>query len=228
MNCAYHTETKAFVNCNGCGKPLCRACDHRIKGFPFCQDCIVTGIELLQQRQQAGGAFIAKRNLSPFVSSVLSLICPGLGSAYNGQMLKALVYFSIFVSFFQLAIATSSPIFVFGFLGMWIFSAIDSWRTAKMIRMGLESRSAGDWLVSYFQGNPKIWGVVLMILGSTLLFQFVFPLKIPGKLVLPLVLIALGIYILTGQIKSKKTAVNQTFESKTSFRTGEFEIRNFD
>ena len=50
MNCAYHIHNPAVVNCNGCGKPLCPACDHRIKGFPYCQDCIVMGVDLLNVR----------------------------------------------------------------------------------------------------------------------------------------------------------------------------------
>ncbi|MDM7923150.1 MAG: hypothetical protein QUS14_12695, partial [Pyrinomonadaceae bacterium] len=55
-NCAYHSQNVAVVQCNGCGKALCPACDHRIKGFPYCQDCIVQGIDLL--RQQANSDYV--------------------------------------------------------------------------------------------------------------------------------------------------------------------------
>ena len=47
---------------------------------------------------------------------------------------KAIVYFSVFVGLFQMAILTKTPLFVFGFMGMWCFAALDSWRTASMIR----------------------------------------------------------------------------------------------
>jgi TM2 domain-containing membrane protein YozV len=229
MWCAYHNENTAVVNCNGCGKPLCRACDHRIKGFPFCQDCIVAGIELLQQMQSTNQRILTtNKNPSPYVSAILSLICPGLGTAYNGQMTKALIYFLIFTSLFQLAVITSSPIFVFGFIGMWVFSAIDSWRTAKMMKIGLRSKTAGDWLVNQIQNNPKIVGIILTVLGFTFLSHLIIPAKIFVKLILPITLIALGVYILT-EHKSRRNILNdQSNYASTSFRTGEFEVRKFD
>ncbi len=108
MKCAYHTENPASVHCNGCGKPLCRACDHRIKGFPFCENCIVTGVELLKIRNQTSNADFVKRKVSPFVSALFSVVCPGLGAAYNGQISKALVHFAVFVSLFHLAMVLSN------------------------------------------------------------------------------------------------------------------------
>jgi len=97
MNCAYHSHNAAVVSCNGCGRPLCPACDHRIKGFPYCQDCIVMGVDLLRQHNQSNYAPFVKKRTSPFIATVLSAICPGLGAAYNGQTTKALVYFAVFV-----------------------------------------------------------------------------------------------------------------------------------
>ncbi|MCS6874206.1 MAG: hypothetical protein N2Z23_00060 [Pyrinomonadaceae bacterium] len=227
MNCAYHMENEAIVNCNGCGKPLCRACDHRIKGFPFCQDCIVTGIELLQKHRSVN-SIISKRAPSPFVACLLSLICPGLGSVYNKQALKALIYFSVFASLFQLAIITSFPVFAFGFLGTWVFSAVDAWQTAKTIRLGMQTEGFGDWLVRYFQDNPKVWGVLLLILGATLLSHLIFPFRFFEKLVFPIILIVLGIYVLQNHLQKKELGKNYTSYPKTSFRTGEFELKKFD
>src|SRR5262245_17992992 len=138
MNCAYHSQNVAIVNCNGCAKPLCPACDDRIKGFPYCQDCIVLGVDLLRQQSRANYAPFVKKRTSPVIATLLSLICPGLGAAYNGQTTKALVYFAVFVGLFQLAIVIpGTPVFVFGILGMWFFSALDAWRTAQMIRSGV-------------------------------------------------------------------------------------------
>ncbi len=102
MNCAYHSHKVAVVGCNGCGKPLCPACDHRVKGFPFCQDCIVQGVDLLRQQNQSSYIPLLKKQTSPPIATVLSLICPGLGAAYNGQTVKAIVYFAVFVGLFQM------------------------------------------------------------------------------------------------------------------------------
>ena len=116
MNCAYHVHNPAVVSCNGCGKALCPACDHRIKGFPYCQDCIVMGVDLLRQQNQSNHAPFVKRRTSPLVATILSAICPGLGAAYNGQTTKALVYFAVFVGLFQMAVLTGTPLFVLGFM----------------------------------------------------------------------------------------------------------------
>lgn len=227
MKCAYHIESIAIVNCAGCGKPLCRACDHRVKGFPFCQDCIVEGIDLLQRQKQLEIFLFQKKAPSPFASLVLSIICPGLGSAYNGQMLKALVYFSIFAGLFQLATLVSSPIFVFGFLGTWTLSIIDAWQTAKLIKLRTESNYPDEWFEKYFQNNPKIWGILLLITGLALLFQKILPDRFLGHFVLPAVLIGLGIYILQYRFIKKRSerADFNLFTEKVSFRTGEFEIK---
>jgi len=206
MNCAYHIHNAAVVNCNGCGKPLCAACDHRIKGFPFCQDCIVSGIELLRQHNQSSYAPYVKRQTSPLIAPVLSVVCPGLGAAYNGQTSKALIYFAVFVGFFQMAVSTGMAIFVLGFLGMWVFAAVDAWRTANMIRSGVTPDEAQDIIVQRFSGNPKAWGIVLTILGISFFLQIVFDLKALTRYILPALLIGLGVYLLREHIFKQKTA----------------------
>ena len=175
MICAYHGQNVAVVNCNGCGKPLCPTCDHRIKGFPYCQDCIVSGVELLRNYNQSSYIPIVKRQTSPSVATLLSFICPGLGAAYNGQTSKALVYFAVFVGLFQMAVLTGGmPLFVLGFIGMWLFAALDSWRTARLLQSGVTPNGAEDFIVQRFSDNPKLWGVVLTVLGVTFVFQTFF------------------------------------------------------
>ncbi len=238
MNCAYHIQNVAVVGCNSCGKPLCPACDHRIKGFPYCQDCIVSGVELLRDYNQSSNAPIIKRQTSPFIATVLSFVCPGLGAAYNGQTAKALIYFAVFVGLFQMAVLTGGlPIFVLGFIGMWLFAALDSFRTARLIRSGVTPNGAEDIIVQRFSGNPKLWGIILTILGASFFLQAFFNIRFFIRAVLPVLLIGLGVYILRDYIfKTKKDARNQTNYGNpasvptyaasfndTSFRTGEFD-----
>jgi hypothetical protein len=205
MNCAYHSQNVAVVNCNGCSKALCPACDHRIKGFPYCQDCIVLGVDLLRQQSRSNYAPFVKKRTSPVIATFLSFICPGLGAAYNGQTTKALVYFAVFVGLFQLAALTGgTPVFVLGFIGMWLFAALDSWRTAQMIRSGVTTDTAEDILVRRFSGNPKLWGGLLAMLGLAFLFQRLFDFRSIFRGLLPLLLIGLGIYLLRGYIFKRK------------------------
>lgn len=201
MNCAYHGQNAAVVNCNGCGKLLCPACDHRIKGFPYCQDCIVSGVELLRNYKQSSYVSLVKKQTSPFIATLLSLICPGLGAAYNGQMIKALVYFAVFVGLFQMALLSKgAAIFVLGFLGIWFYAALDSWRTAQLIRSGVTPNGAEDILVRRFSGNPKLWGVILTVLGVSFFLQIFFKIHILTRGILPVLLIGLGVYLLRGYV----------------------------
>lgn len=240
MNCAYHSQNVANVQCNGCGKPLCPACDHRIKGFPYCQDCIVLGVDLLRQQGQSNYVPYVKKRTSPFVATLLSMLCPGLGAAYNGQTIKALVHFAVFVGLFQMAILTGTALFVFGFIGMWFFAALDAWRTAQAIRSGLTPDVAEDILVKRFSGNPKLWGIVLTVLGAAFLLQKFDLMRGLIRGFVPLMLIGLGIYILRGYIfkprseeqrwrgydSAGESATFATALSEPRYRSGEFDNRS--
>src|SRR6185503_16308342 len=106
-----------------------------------------------------------------------------------------------------MAVLTSGvPIFVFGFIGMWFFAALDAWRTAQMIRSGVTPDTADDILVKRFSGNPKLWGSILAVLGVAFLFQRLFNISILMRALLPLTLIGLGIYLIRGYIFKRKNA----------------------
>lgn len=201
MNCAYHSHNGATVNCNGCGKPLCPACDHRIKGFPYCQDCIVLGVDLLRTHNQSSNSSRIKAQTSPFVALVLALVCPGLGAAYNGQTYKALIYFAVAVGLFQMAILSGMPFFFLGVVGMWLYSMVDAWKTARLIRSGAQPDLAEDIIVQRFSGNPKLWGVLLILLGGTFVLNTIFKdFRFLMRGLLPIFLIGLGLYILRNYI----------------------------
>lgn len=222
MNCAYHSHNGATVSCNGCGKPLCAACDHRIKGFPYCQDCIVLGVDLLRSHNQSSNSSYVKAQTSPFAALILSFICPGLGAAYNGQTYKALIYFAVSVGLFQMAILSGMPLFVFGVLGMWLYSAVDAWKTARLIRSGAQPDLAEDILVQRFSGNPKLWGILLTVLGATFLLQMFFDLRLIMRGLLPVFLIGLGLYILRNYIFKSETNVSNDADISRRTETPSF------
>lgn len=237
MNCAYHNQNQAVVGCSGCGKPLCPACDHRIKGFPYCQDCIVSGVELLRNDNQTAYIPIVKKQTSPIIAVVLSFVCPGLGAAYNGQTGKALVHFAVTVGLFQMGIMTGVPLFAFGVLGMWCYAALDAFKTAKLIRAGITSDGAQDILMNRLAGSPKLWGVVLTALGVSFLFSTIFNFRFLMRGVLPVLLIGLGIYLLrdfvfkqteTGLANYESRADAANFAdalSEPGFQTDDFETQ---
>src|SRR5436305_8568988 len=186
MNCAYHSNNPAVVECNRCERALCTACDHRIRGFPYCQDCIVAGVEMLQQQSRSNVLPALRRDNSPLVATLLSFV-PGLGAAYNGQTSKAIVHFAVFASFFQLAVVTNGvAIFVLGVFGTWLFAAVDACRTAQLMRAGLAPDAEEDAITRQLYGNPVAWGITLLVLGSMFLAHTLLGVQLPMRRALPL------------------------------------------
>ena len=192
-----------MTQCSNCARPLCQACDHRIRGFAFCQDCIVAGVDALRVRQsQPSGQQVIRRKTSPFIATFLSLFVPGLGAAYNGQTSKAIVHFAIFASFFQMAVVTDgSAFFILGVFGVWLFAAVDACRTAQLTRAGLAPDAEEDAITRQLYGNPLAWGVTLLVLGGLFLARTVVGVQFPVKRALPVALVVLGAYILYDYLK---------------------------
>jgi hypothetical protein len=197
MNCAYHPRNPAAIQCNRCARALCPACDHRIRGFPFCQDCIVAGVQMLQQQSRAEVSPVVRRKSSPVVATLLSLVCPGLGAAYNGQTSKAIVHFAIFASFFQMAIVTDGmPFFFIGLVGTWLYAAVDACRTSQLMRSGFAPEAVEDAIARRLYGNPLAWSLTLIVLGTLFLLHTLFGIQLPVRQFLPVALVVLGGYML--------------------------------
>ena len=204
MYCLYHSKNPAVVQCNQCSRALCAACDHRIRGFPFCQDCIVAGVEMLRQQSQSPTEHIIRRRSSPFVATLLSFV-PGLGAAYNGQTSKAIVHFAIFASFFQMAVLTQGVhFFVLGVLATWLFAAVDACRTAQLMRAGLAPETEEDVITRRLYGNPLAWGVTLIVIGTVFLLNTLVGLELPVKKLLPVAMVMLGAYMLFDYLRRRK------------------------
>ena len=206
MNCSYHMKNPATVQCSQCARALCPACDHRIRGFPFCQDCIVAGVEMLRyQRSQNSDANVIRRKTSPFIATFLSLFVPGLGAAYNGQTSKAIVHFAVFASFFQMAVVTNGvAIFVLGVFGTWLFAAVDACRTAQLMRAGLAPDAEEDAITRQLYGNPVAWGMTLLVLGLVFLAHTLLGVQFPVRRALPVALVILGAYMLFDYLKRRR------------------------
>lgn len=194
-----------MAQCGSCARPLCPACDHRIRGFAFCQDCIVAGVDALRHRQsQPTGPEVVRRKASPFIATFLSLFVPGLGAAYNGQTSKAIVHFAIFASFFQMAVVTDGvAFFVLGVCGTWLYAAVDACRTAQLMRAGLAPDAEEDAITRQLYGNPLAWGITLLVLGGIFLAHTVLGFQFPMRRVLPVALVVLGAYVLYDYLKRR-------------------------
>jgi hypothetical protein len=211
-----------------------------VRGFPFCQDCIVAGVELLRHHSSNNPTNVLRRKSSPFIATLLSFV-PGLGAAYNGQTSKAIVHFAIFASFFQMAVVTQGmpgmQFFILGVIGTWLFAAVDACRTAQLMRAGLSPDAEDDVIARRLYGNPFAWGTTLIIIGTLFLLHTMLGVTLPMKELLPVALVAIGAYMLFDYIRRGKASDRIVrFDSRrpppsvvastrpvdtTNFRTGE-------
>jgi hypothetical protein len=146
-----------------------------------------------------------RRRTSKWVATLLSLIIPGLGAAYNGQTTKALVHFALFASCWQMAAVTNAvSFFVLGALGVWLFAAVDSYRTAQLISAGLTPNAEADPIARRLYGHPLAWAVVLIALGTIFLLNTLFGVQFPVRQMLPVVLVLLGAYMLFDFLRSRR------------------------
>lgn len=172
----------------------------------------MTGVEMLRlQQSQSSAVPIIGRKSSPLVATLLSLICPGLGAAYNGQTSKAIVQFAIFASFFQMSIVTDGILFfILGFAGTWLFAAVDAFRTAQLLRAGLAPDAAEDVVARRLYGNPLAWSLTLLVLGTVFLLHTMLGIRLPVQKFLPVLLVALGVYMLVDWLRRRSSRERST------------------
>ncbi|MGA9768780.1 MAG: hypothetical protein WBV94_07065 [Blastocatellia bacterium] len=201
MHCSYHTSTPARVQCTNCARALCPGCDHRIKGYPYCQDCIVLGIESLSRHHNYGGKPKAKARLA-----ALCALLPGLGAVYNRQNVKAIVHFVGTVGLFQLTnLHIFSGFFRLAGLALYIYSIIDAYRTAQRIAEGESPEADEAKFKRQLAKRAPVFGLLFICAGLLLVIQIIQPWAFitPARLI-PAALIIFGGYLLTNYFKRSR------------------------
>jgi TM2 domain-containing membrane protein YozV len=199
MNCIFHPTNAASARCSACERPLCPACDHRIKGSPYCQDCIVAGIETLRRNAGAGRhAFNQtgrQEEKSPLIALLLGLV-PGVGAAYNGQNIKALAHFLAVAGLWVLADIFGGPLEIalgLGGAGFYFYSVYDAFQSAQRLRRGEDLRLEDERLKLFLQRRMNLFGALLIGVGALAMLDFWIPNLL--RRVWPVVLIAAGVYL---------------------------------
>jgi hypothetical protein len=135
----------------------------------------------------------------PWVALLLSLLLPGLGQIYNGQIAKGLAFFFGFSGSIYL-IAEGHPMPFAIFLPFIIFSnMIDAYRSAALINArGTRAVPEEEEMESPW------WGIALAVMGMLLLLNNLGWLRL-GALVpyWPLLLIAAGLVLLRRSLSRK-------------------------
>ncbi len=196
MKCTYHPTNLASARCSSCDNNLCPACDHRIKGYPYCQDCIVAGIQLLRQSASNQTQSPSGGSKSPYLA-VLFGIVPGLGAAYNGQPVKALVHFIITAGLWTLADVFHASLEVtcaLASFAVYVYSLYDAFRTAQRQRNGADLSEEDEQLRQFMRARTNLWGGLLLSIGALTTLHIIFPAQ--TRRFWPLLLVAAGIYLL--------------------------------
>lgn len=189
MTCAYHPGLPSASHCRGCLRPLCRACDHRIRGVSYCQDCIVEGIDILQKSRLAASSAGSSGHYSsghypeverrPF--PILALLCslfPGLGAVYNGQNVKALLLFSLIAGLEALGNQLSGSLeslFTLGGGAVYLCSLFDAYRSASRARRGANLLQEDEELRRLLRQKTNLAGGLLILAGSLVILNTFWP-----------------------------------------------------
>jgi TM2 domain-containing membrane protein YozV len=110
MFCSVHKERIAISTCEKCGRGICASCQTIIQGQYWCKDC-ASGISPL--------AYSILNTRNPWVAAISSLLLPGIGQVYNGQVSKGII---IFLSCWLII--------------PWIYGVVDAFITAKKVNRG--------------------------------------------------------------------------------------------
>ncbi len=223
MNCAVHTETTATAYCRTCGKPMCPACAHNVRGVVYCEDCLATRIGGAMPAGTAPAAgfvpgtptgapvpVVVSSGPSPGLAGVLAGFFPfGVGQVYTGQYAKGLAHLAIFAGLIFAMTATENgnaePVFAILMAGFYFYQIIDAVRSAHAIRLGqpapdpfglARTFSAPDKTDRAERRDVPIGALILIGLGVLFLLDTIggFPMHWVGRM-WPVILIVLGVWM---------------------------------
>jgi hypothetical protein len=218
MYCSYHTSSVARVQCASCARGLCPACDHRIKGYPYCQDCIVMGIESLSSNYYGSARPRSKARLA-----ALCALLPGMGAVYNRQNIKAVVHFITVVGLFQLSrLHVVSGLFVLAGFAFYVYSIFDAYHTSQLVARGESAAADEERFKRMLVKRAPVIGAALMVAGVFLVIQLVRPIAfLTFTRLFPVALILLGGYLLTTYFKrSREKGYSHEYSATRPFELG--------
>jgi hypothetical protein len=208
MKCVNHSEAEAEALCVLCQCPICGECSIELNGKHYCRRC-------LEQRVVAGARGVNTKR-GAFAVLILSLI-PGGGYMYLGLMnrgLQALIIF--FGSIFLASVANFGALCGLVAPILMLYSIFDSLQLAALMNEGLFIRDQPYLDI----GNPNwqnILGYILIGLGILALFYAIRPYAyIVQRLAPPLIIIAIGAYILYRSLKRSAGRRNPDDSAKES------------
>jgi TM2 domain-containing membrane protein YozV len=142
------------------------------------------------------GARTRAEGKSALIALLLGLV-PGLGAAYNGQNVKALVHFVVTVGLWTIADTFHNPleiIIVLAGVTFYFYSLYDAFASARRHSAGVDLEAEEDRLKQFLRERTLVWGSLLVGIGSLAVLNRFFPDQV--HTFWPLLLVVAGIYII--------------------------------
>jgi Domain of unknown function (DUF5668) len=202
MTCANHPQTESIAYCGQCGRPLCAECKRDVSGMVYCEPCLTNRLRGSTLPSITG----LGEGPNPGMALFLGFI-PGVGSIYNGQIMKAMVQVLIFGSLIAVCNRVGDPfdtIFGLGAAAFYFYMVIDSYQTARRKQLG---QAPEEWLgMGDFKINAPVGAALLIGLGALfLLDNFGIPVFESITRFWPVVLIVIGLIMLQHRMKKGGT-----------------------
>jgi len=225
MNCLNHPETPATAYCRTCGKAVCDQCRRDAFGTVYCEEHMPA-----PQPAAAPPPFAAppppampppyaRPDVSPGLALFLGLI-PGVGAIYNGQYPKGIVHAIVWGLLMSIANSRAAqglePVFVMLVIAWWFYMALEAYHTARRRQAG-EAVDEYSSLLDMHGGRghlrAPVAGIALIGLGALLLLHTLDVLDIERVMRFwPVLLIALGAYLLAGRFFGDDSAKENRHE----------------
>ena len=204
MKCSYHPQVETQDACSTCKKPLCAECIHRIKGKPYCEDCLTEGAKWAATARDLRLPSDAPKR------AALCAVIPGMGAVYNGEYLKALIYFAVWAALWRMG-----GVFAFGTFVFIVFTMFDAYRTAEHKSRARMESDVAPTKPSRQDRTIIGWGIFLIVIGILFLLQNVIPYEFLHRL-WPLLFIALGAYLVYYALQQRESRMQHGVELKDS------------
>jgi TM2 domain-containing membrane protein YozV len=142
---------------------------------------------------------------SPFVAVLLSVVFPGLGQIYNGQLNKAFAFFGAFVASLFAAINIDPMPFALFIPFIVLYGWVDAWKSATAINNRfLGGKSEAEEQEDF---NSPVWGGILVAAGLLLLLHNLDILDLERfRRYWPVLLIVAGAYFIRRSLEVRKSS----------------------
>ncbi|MCL2708455.1 MAG: hypothetical protein FWF03_04985 [Defluviitaleaceae bacterium] len=219
MQCRTHPDVNGTNTCNQCGEWLCDGCVVEINGRNFCRRC------LSQLAAESGAPHAVPvapraahgRHISGFLLMVFSFLPPGVNYMYEGLIKRGLaalsgffllIYLTAQFSYWPLSLmfGLSFPVYVLACI-------FDAFHIRRKINAGEAVSDDIDDVLRFVKRNKNvIIGLVVLLVALSLINSAFAVLPFGVRRWLPVVVVAMGIYMLVKSPARRKKREDERSE----------------